>query len=59
MTERLSLVLLKQRIAVKHIKSEEYDDIHSILRTQSHINNYLELEVQKTLLIKLISKQKL
>ena len=58
MLDKLQQVNVKQKELMLTMSKEKCDDIHSVLRSKQLAENILQLEVQKDLLILLISKQK-
>ena len=46
----------KQKEIVKELKSEDLDDLHSILRSKNLIENYLTMQIKLETLIKYVTK---
>jgi hypothetical protein len=58
MLDKLQEIANKQKVLIKSLKTETFEDIHSILRSDYIIKIYLELEIKRELLIELISNEK-
>lgn len=58
MLDKLQEIANKQKYLIKSLKTETFEDIHSILRSNDIIKIYLELEIKKDLLIELITNEK-
>ena len=56
MLEKLKEIQESQKWLAEKISSREYDDINSFLFTKTDIERYIELEIQKNLLIELLIK---
>lgn len=58
MLDKLQEIANKQKYLINSLKTETFEDIHSILRSDDIIKIYLGLEIKKDLLIELISNEK-
>ena len=54
MKDKLLTIVREQKELSKKIGKENGDDIHSVLRTKGFIDEFLELEVEKNLLMDLL-----